>query len=58
MRAQGNACEVLFPAPAGVIPVLGHHTEGVVTIPRTCGGDPLQVPILYSVKFYSPHLRG
>ena len=31
---------ILFPAPAGVIPALKQALDEKCTVPRTCGGDP------------------
>ena len=35
-----NISQLVFPAPAGVIPTLALAGEIVTRFPRTCGGDP------------------
>ncbi len=48
----------LFPARAGVIPVLLRCSYAYASIPRTRGGDPLLGLLIYSHTLYSPHARG
>ena len=48
----------LFPAHAGVIPVVLLQVEQSSAFPRTCGGDPASIKAI-ELKFgFSPHMRG
>ena len=48
----------LFPAHAGVIPLMYPDIQKFLTFPRTCGGDPVEGPELGAAIDFSPHMRG
>ena len=48
----------LFPAHAGVILAGGKFDKLAGTFPRTCGGDPSSISMLFAKLFFSPHMRG
>ena len=48
----------LFPACAGVIPLLGSSVWRSTTFPRMCGGDPRFHNLTDTKKSFSPHVRG
>ena len=48
----------VFPAHAGVILVMSLPNFDAESIPRTRGGDPLNVNRLQYLLMYSPHTRG
>ena len=48
----------LFPAHAGVIPVMKIESEPKYAFPRTRGGDPNAMQTINSAKDFSPHTRG
>ena len=48
----------LFPAYAGVIPVVySYHCE-TDAFPRICGGDPYVAGYVTKKLYFSPHMRG
>ena len=49
---------VLFPACAGVIPVIGAALLALEPFPRTRGGDPYQYKAAVAETGFSPHMRG
>ena len=48
----------LFPAHAGVIPLIMKKILLNFTIPRTRGGDPHMITYATVTALYSPHTRG
>ena len=48
----------LFPAYAGVIPVMRRRSFAVLTFPRIRGGDPHTDKGAISLHTFSPHTRG
>ena len=48
----------LFPAHAGVIPILEAVLRIALSIPRTRGGDPTSREKYATLRPYSPHTRG
>ena len=48
----------LFPAYAGVIPLLVAEYLAVFPFPRICGGDPMMSFISSMLSNFSPHMRG
>ena len=48
----------LFPAHAGVIPFDAGKLIPFYAFPRTCGGDPSSISMLFAKLFFSPHMRG
>ena len=48
----------LFPAYAGVIPILTTFDSGKLTFPRIRGGDPQYYELGQQKPFFSPHTRG
>ena len=48
----------LFPACAGVIPLLLQAVLKCLTFPRMCGGDPRNTAVSRIAYGFSPHVRG
>ena len=49
---------VLFPACAGVIPILGSLEYDILAFPRVCGGDPAGRGQCELAYYFSPRVRG
>ncbi len=49
---------MLFPAPAGMIPVFGTPTFVICAFPRTRGDDPDGALWYFKNQTFSPHPRG
>ena len=48
----------LFPAYAGVIPVMSPSTASGSAFPRIRGGDPRELRRVADLQDFSPHTRG
>ena len=50
--------KTVFPAHAGVILPGVAYLRELISVPRTCGGDPLPVEDVDNFIECSPHMRG
>ncbi len=48
----------VFPAPAGMSPLIGEQRGVEVSFPRTSGDEPLIVELKGAFARFSPHQRG
>ena len=61
MRPEGTEIRdlfSLFPACAGVIPKWNEFCASKTTVPRMCGGDPVEPLSNQDICTCSPHVRG
>lgn len=50
--------QALFPACAGVIPIVTHPAVPPLAFPHLCGGDPILTALPTPVALFSPPVRG
>ena len=50
--------KILFPAQAGVIPLMRGQRMKSISFPRTGGGDPVSFKAISRKYGFSPHRRG